>query len=147
MKVLAAGRGWHVSRVCILALAAPVPTVAGLGAAALCQFLQGLFCSPPVESSTGEAGVGLYGGDVINSPSQLWRLIPSAVFPSFLMAQMTTIVISLTGTASRRTPCPPHTQTLLSSPSISSHSSHLVPFPTPSPAGPTAEAGKEKKRK
>lgn len=143
IKVLAAGRGWHVSGVCVLARAAPVPTVAGLGTAALCQFLQGLCCSPVVESSTGEGGVGLRGGDVINSPSQLWRLIPSAAFPSFLMAQMTTIVISLTGAASLEDTTSPHAQTLPSSPSIPSHSSHLVPFPTPSPAGPTADAGKE----
>lgn len=146
IKVLAAGRGWHVPRVCVLAQAAPVPTVAGLGTAALCRFLQGLCCSPAVESSTGEGGVGLRGGGVINSPSQLWRLIPSAVFPSFLMAQMTTIVISLTGTASLEdTTSPTH-----------KHSLPLPPFhPTPptsclfpllpSPAGPTAEAGKEKK--
>lgn len=144
IKVLAAGRGRHVSHVCVLAQAAPVPTVPGLGAAALCQFLQGLCSSPPLESSTGEGGVGLR-GDVINNPSQLWRLIPSAVFPSFLITQMTTIVISPTGTASPEDTTSPHAQTLPSSPSISSHSSHLMPFPTPSPAGPTAEAGKEKK--
>lgn len=144
IKVLAAGRGWHVSRVCVLSQAALVPTVPELGAAVLCQFLQGLHCSPPVESCTGEGGVGLR-GDVINSPSQLWRLIPSAVFPSFLITKMTTIVISLTGTASPEDTTSPHAQTLPSSPSISSHSSHPVPFPTPSPAGPTAEAGKEKK--
>lgn len=144
IKVFAAGRGWHVSCVCVLAWAAPVPTVPGLGAAALCQFLQGLCCSPLMESNTGEGGVGLR-GDVINSPSQLWRLIPYAVFPSFLITQMTTIVIFLTGTASPEDTTSPHTHALSSSPFMSPHSSHLMPFPTPSPAGPTAEAGKEKK--
>lgn len=84
-------------------------------------------------------------GDVISSPSQLWKLILYAVFPSFLITQMTTIVISLTGTASLEdttTSLPAHT--LSSSPSFLSHSSYPMPFPTPSPAGPTGEAGKKK---
>ena len=84
-------------------------------------------------------------GDLISSPSQLWKLILYTVFPSFLITQMTTIVISLTGTASLEDAASPHAHTLSSSPSFSSHSSHSMPFPTPSPAGPTGEAGKEKK--
>lgn len=38
MKVLAAGRGWHVSCVCVLARAAPMATVPGLGAALCANF-------------------------------------------------------------------------------------------------------------
>lgn len=52
-------------------------------------------------------------GDVISSPSQLWKLILYTVFPSFLISQMTTIVISLTGTASLEdTTSPPHAHNL-----------------------------------
>lgn len=133
-----------MSCVCILAQAAPVPAVGGWGQLLCANFCRDFAVLLPWRAALVRGGVGLC-GDVINSPSQLWRLIPSAVFPSFLITQMTTIVISLTGIASPEDTTSPHAHTLPSSPSVSSHSSHLVPLPTPSPAGPTAEAGKEKK--
>lgn len=97
----------------------------------LCQFAQGfLLCSSCGEWHKWgkECGGGGTCGGVISSPSQLWKLILSAVFPSFLIAQVTTIVISMTGTASQEDTASPHTLTLLSSPSFSLHSSHPIPF-------------------
>lgn len=47
-------------------------------------------------------------GDVISSPSQLWKLMLYAAFPSFLISQMTTIVILVTGAASLEDTASPH---------------------------------------
>lgn len=81
-------------------------------------------------------------GDVISGSSQLWKLILYTVFPSLLITQMTTIVMSLTGTASLEdTVFPPRTHPLFLSLFVVPL---LPPLPTPSPAGPAGEAGKEK---
>lgn len=149
IKVLAAGVGQGGLGLHFGLGSAPCAQAPRSGAAGLCQYLQRLL----LVSSHREwqrwgkegSGVGMC-GEVIRSPSQLWKLILYTVFPSFLVIQMATIVMSLTGTASPEDASSPHAHTLISSPSFSSHSSHPMLFPTPSSAAPTGEAGKKKER-
>ena len=148
IKVLAAG-GW-IGGLCLhVGLGSPpVSAALGVRVAGLCQFLQGLllvsFHGEWQWWGKGDGGVDMC-GEVISRPSQLWKLILYTVFPSFLITQLITIVISPIGTASLEATVSPHAHTLSSSPSFLSHSAHPMPFPTPSLPGPTGKERKDKK--